>query len=393
MNAYLLTQLSFATAVIGFIVASVLMFAARGKVFPNRLLGGAIFCIALMMGHLWLVHTGIIIEYPHLYRLPSPFTYLIAPLSYLYVRALFYEETHFRPHDWLHFLPFGLHAVELLPFFLLHVEQKQAWVQQMIHNQELVAQINEGALPPYWHQYLKVIIGLGYMAVQWKLIWYNRRHGDPEKALLSRPMFTWLVSLTSLLTVIGFLVLISAVVHEFPVNTQLIITVIFAVICLPLFVLLFFRPSVLYGIEVTKAAFSPQPLSKPTPREQVLNEEECAEHVRKIERYFRKHHPYLRRRYALTDLTREIDLPRHLLSACINQHYGENFNVVVNRFRIEYLIREVDPAKWEALSIDGLGREVGFNTRTTFLKAFKENVGMNPSEYRQQLLDQLNSPK
>jgi len=93
------------------------------------------------------------------------------------------------------------------------------------------------------------------------------------------------------------------------------------------------------------------------------------------------------------DLARETEIHRYILSACINQYYGVNFNVVVNRFRIEYLLREVDPEQWEELSIEGLAKEVGFNTRTTFLKAFKKNVGMTPSEYREQLLDQSQSPK
>lgn len=393
MNAYLLTQLSFATAVIGFIAANVLVFATRQKVFPNRLLGGAIFCIAFMMGHLSLVHSAMIVNFPHAFRLPLPFTYLIAPLSYLYVRTLLNVETHFRSYDWLHFLPFVLHAAELMPFYLQSIEQKQAWLEQVIDNQELIAQLKEGALPPYWHQYLKATIGLGYMAAQWTLLVRYWRNGHPEKAQLPRPMSAWLVLFTSLLTVIGLVVLITSAVHRFPVNTQLIITLVFAVICLPLFVLLFFRPSVLYGIEVTKTAVGSKPALELIPREQLLSEEDCAGYVRKIEHHFRTHHPFLRRRYALTDLVREIDIPRHLLSACINQHYGVNFNVVVNRFRIEYLIREVDSAKWEALSIDGVGKEVGFNTRTTFLKAFKENVGVTPSEYRQQLLDQPKSPK
>ena len=56
------------------------------------------------------------------------------------------------------------------------------------------------------------------------------------------------------------------------------------------------------------------------------------------------------------------------------------------RFRIEYLLREVAADQWQELSIEGVGREVGFNSRTTFLKAFKKNVGMNPSEYRGRLL-------
>jgi len=117
MDAYLLSQLAFATGVLGMLAAAILVFGNSASLFSNKLLAGAVFSAAFLMGHLSLVHSGIILRLPHLYRLPLPFTYLIAPLSYLYVRTLLKKEARLRRSDWIHFLPFILHALELMPFY------------------------------------------------------------------------------------------------------------------------------------------------------------------------------------------------------------------------------------------------------------------------------------
>jgi len=256
-------------------------------------------------------------------------------------------------------------------------------LREVAINGELVAQVSEGVLPAYWHQYLKALIGLGYMAAQWRLIIRHR------KLVAPRSLMNWLFILTGLLTFIGLMLLISVALHNYFIDTQAIITIGFAALFLPLLFLLFLRPNVLYGLKPGQGHIGRAPKqqsSAPLPTKALLNDEECTDYVARIERHFRDRQPFLRNRYALTDLAREIDVPRHVLSACINQYYQTNFNEVINRFRIEYLLQEVAIHQWEELSIEGIGREVGFNSRTTFLKAFKKNVGMNPSEYRAQLM-------
>ena len=130
--------------------------------------------------------------------------------------------------------------------------------------------------------------------------------------------------------------------------------------------------------------------SRPEPgeRSSILSEEQEQTYAEHIERYMNGDRPYLRNGFSLIEMAEELDIPRHHLSACINEHYEVNFNDFVNEYRIRYLQEEIDPALWDRLTLEGIGREAGFNARSTFYKAFKKLTGMTPSEYREQLKEE-----
>lgn len=87
--------------------------------------------------------------------------------------------------------------------------------------------------------------------------------------------------------------------------------------------------------------------------------------------------PHLR----LQDLASELGTNRTYLSDCINTHFGCNFNQLVISYRInaaKELLVNTD------MSIQKIIDEVGFNTRSSFYKAFKEKVSenMSPLDWR-----------
>lgn len=72
----------------------------------------------------WLFSTNLIYDYPHYIRVPAPFLYLLGPSMYLFVRSLLYQQTKMFKTDWLHFVPFFLHVIELAPFYLTDADSK-----------------------------------------------------------------------------------------------------------------------------------------------------------------------------------------------------------------------------------------------------------------------------
>ena len=75
-------------------------------------------------------------------------------------------------------------------------------------------------------------------------------------------------------------------------------------------------------------------------------------------------------------------ISKNKLSYIINNTYKLNFNQLLNKKRIEKVIRKLNTDKqWDNLSMAGIGQMVGFKSRTTFTKAFKDNTGMTPSKY------------
>ncbi len=101
-----------------------------------------------------------------------------------------------------------------------------------------------------------------------------------------------------------------------------------------------------------------------------------------IEQHFSENQPFIKTGYSIKDLSKEIELPSYILSAFINQYLGKNFNEFINDLRIDHLCELVQQNKTLlSYTIEALGNNVGFNSRTTFINAFKKRKGMTPSEY------------
>ena len=71
------------------------------------------------------------------------------------------------------------------------------------------------------------------------------------------------------------------------------------------------------------------------------------------------------------------------VSQVINEKFECNFNVFLNRYRIEEACRRlVDTDNYGMYTIEAISESVGFKSRTRFASNFKRIVGLTPSEYR-----------
>ena len=91
--------------------------------------------------------------------------------------------------------------------------------------------------------------------------------------------------------------------------------------------------------------------------------------------------PFLQPGYTLKDLSRDIHVPLHHLSAFINQYYGIHFNEFINRYRLHHFKEKIANEEWKIKKLKAIAEESGFNNRNTFTIAFKKIYGQSPSEY------------
>ncbi len=90
---------------------------------------------------------------------------------------------------------------------------------------------------------------------------------------------------------------------------------------------------------------------------------------------------YLRSDLSLNELATLLGTNSSYLSRVINDMTGSNFNSYVNKFRIEESCRMLSGDRRHVLSIEGIARSVGFNSKSAFNAAFKKYKGMTPSEF------------
>lgn len=95
-----------------------------------------------------------------------------------------------------------------------------------------------------------------------------------------------------------------------------------------------------------------------------------------IDDYFEKH---LTKESSIEQMAEELHLSPRQISRILKNSYGVNFREKLRRTRMDragWLLRTTE------LSVSEISEQVGYNSETSFFKAFKTNYGMTPHAYR-----------
>ncbi len=106
--------------------------------------------------------------------------------------------------------------------------------------------------------------------------------------------------------------------------------------------------------------------------------------IQELQALMQEEKPFKNPNLRLKDLAQKLDMTVHQLSQLLNNSLGKKFSEFVNEYRIEeakQLIQE--NTKY---TLDAIGNESGFNSKSTFYSYFKRIVGMTPKAYREGFL-------
>jgi AraC-like DNA-binding protein len=112
-----------------------------------------------------------------------------------------------------------------------------------------------------------------------------------------------------------------------------------------------------------------------------LNDEEAQLIIGKLKRVMAEKELFKNPNLKVNDLAKEINISGHQLSQLLNDNIEKNFTLFVNEYRINEACRIL--SKNTNLTIDAVGSEVGYNSKSTFFATFKKIKGMTPSVYQQ----------
>lgn len=93
--------------------------------------------------------------------------------------------------------------------------------------------------------------------------------------------------------------------------------------------------------------------------------------------------PFLNSGLSLSDLAKRLKTSNHNLTEVLNRHIKKGFFQFVNDYRVEEAIEKLGDPKYENLFV--LANACGFNSKTTFIKYFKQQVGTTPSQYVEEM--------
>lgn len=112
------------------------------------------------------------------------------------------------------------------------------------------------------------------------------------------------------------------------------------------------------------------------------NQKDFGELGKKLNDFMESSKIYVRHDLTLYDLAQAVDVSPRLISACINQKFGNNFAEWVNGFRVEEALASLKDPTCNHFSVEGIGTDSGFKSRSAMYAAFKKRTGHSPGHFR-----------
>ena len=85
----------------------------------------------------------------------------------------------------------------------------------------------------------------------------------------------------------------------------------------------------------------------------------------------------------LDSLASELSISKHLLSQLLNDNLAKSFSQFINEYRVEAACKLIADNK--PYSMEAIGYEVGFHSRSSFFSAFKKIMGETPAVFKKRI--------
>ncbi len=279
----------------------------------------------------------------------------------------------------------------MAPYIFSSFEYKQEMAQLILTDINNVRTHASGFfLPPAFAFVTRPSLILIYVFFCFRLI-YGYSHKEQialTKNKQNRLVYNWLITLNFAILIVsaGFLSL-TLKLYDQPISkimidsepTHLASGVAFALLPLALIVLF---PQILYGMPV---AVTNKKAKKLSSMAVVETDDPLSETAESILDYLQAEKPYLNPDFDLEDIEEALEIPKHHITYCFAFILNKKFTSYRSWIRVEHAKGLLKSGSADTLSIDGIGSQSGFPSRSSFYATFKTETGMTPSQYLETL--------
>ena len=315
-----------------------------------------------------LIHSRMIEEYSFFYVPGRYYNFLVYPAFLAFIAKTTSPYRVFNKWSWLMLLPFlGAQLYQQAKGWILPAEKKQAMLRLFY------ADLRPG---PYdywsnWQTLLKtsVIPAIFLIATAYLLVRFIQKHSDQANKRLLH-LFTSIIVLYfifsqfSNLFYLAFYRITAFSMIEWPID------------------IIFLTGLCLLLSMVALAVNSGEQFFLPTKYQaSPLKFENYEEIIRKARIQIEKEALFKTGNLTLGMLAEKINTNTKYLSQAINGHLQINFTDFINEYRIKEAKRLLKAESASVLTLEAIGKQSGFNSKSAFYKAFKKATGYTPLQF------------
>ncbi|MGD1839914.1 MAG: helix-turn-helix domain-containing protein [Thermonemataceae bacterium] len=295
----------------------------------------------------------------------NTFYLFIGPLIYTYIRRLlFYKNGRYRL-GYIHYLP----ALLYFSYSLFHIYIYDS-IQDFDRYRYLLL---------FWIEVTFFISIATYLIKSKTLLNYYHKNEKHELSFNQTIVQYVKILLACLLvyTIFWFLGILERFVIELPINISLVYDISCLIFGIQIYIVGFYS---LKHPEVFKIRFLTKNDNEPIVKHS-MKEEEVSKISDLVDAYFNEKKGHRRTDLSLSVLANEINTTTNKLSWVLNNVYEKTFYELVNEYRVDDFLQSIKENKHKEFTVVSIALDVGFNSKSTFYKAFKEIMKATPTAY------------
>jgi AraC-like DNA-binding protein len=319
--------------------------------------------------------------------LTYPFFYLAGPFLYFYIKNL-YQDSGYQKMKWIeliHFLPVLMCFINISPQFFITKEESQQFFEKATIDPQFLLSMKTWGYSLHYNLVIRPIYYFGYSMATILFLIKNRK--DPLFYQIENISKSYIFILVSLFLVHTLLTLM--LVFEFMVSKNdglhhLYLVMNYLNICvIVLLVSIYFFPKMLYGfisyddLRVLNTLISMENVNF---KGSVQVENAFKIIGKKLDVYFESK-PYLQSGFNMSNVSSDTLIPYNQVSLFYRIYHQVCFSEWKNKVRIAYAVELIHLGEAEKCTLEAIASTCGYRTRGNFIKAFKEQKGVNPSVY------------
>ncbi|MEL6634023.1 MAG: AraC family transcriptional regulator [Bacteroidota bacterium] len=338
------------------------------------LLGGLYIC-PFMLGYAGWYSTNPYREF--MFFFPFQQLFLIGPVFYFYILTLLNRDFKFVRWDWLHFFPALLYMLYSLIVFI---------TDKLILDELYFYADNKDKDLDVWYQVAGLISMLFYLILSLRHYLSYRKLSLEEVSYADEISFKWIQYFTLALGIILILRILFFILNpewgEF--GRKFWYYLCFSILLMYISISGYahtLKTSLKFAPIILKDWKQPKQGKVQESKEAWVEAEALPEWKEKISHIFESASVYQNPSLTITDLSRLLNTNRNIVSKVINQEFHMNFNDFVNTKRVEAVIEKLQKGEHTKNTLLGIAMDCGFNSKTTFNRAFKKYTALTPKQY------------
>lgn len=331
-----------------------------------------------------------------------PFYYLLGPFSYFYIRSLINDTARLKPVDLLHFALFFIQILLMLPHYFSSWEHKMVLAGIFQDGDGRQLSLNLSYIPDILNTFLGALQLCFYLI--WNILIWKRFKERGEIKLFNNISFKftekWIVFF---LSIVGLHILNSVLLAVSEIYTpsriqfmseQSAFVKYAGLFLLIIIVGLLSFPEIMYGIPRIKARVNVDDLessellkaeeAKQDREAQVIvlksSKIEFSEVEEKLDNIVHQSQAYLKNDFTIHKLAMETGVPLHHLRFYFSRN-ASSFANFKNKLKVSFAKNLLVNSAHDKLNIEGIGRQAGFISSSSFFAEFKKETGFTPTEF------------